>query len=92
MENQRLIAEFNKNSLEKVRIVLTEFKGKKLLDIRVYYDASENEEPDWRPTKKGISISLDLIDELLKGLEKAKKMLEKGQDEAEGRDEVENDR
>ena len=92
METQRLIAEFNKNSLEKVRIVLTEFKGKKLLDIRAYYDASENEEPDWRPTKKGISISLDLIDELLKGLEKAKKMLEKGQDEAEGRDEVENDR
>ena len=85
-----MIAEFNKNSLEKVRIVLTEFKGKKLLDIRVYYDASENEGPDWRPTKKGISISLDLIDELLKGLEKAKKMLEKGQDEVEGRDEVEN--
>ena len=36
------IYEFKKNALETVIIQFTEFKGKKLLDLRIYYDAGKN--------------------------------------------------
>ena len=65
------IYEIKKNSMEKIRIALTEFKGHKLLDIRVYYDASETRDPDFKPTKKGISIPIDLVREVKEGIDKA---------------------
>jgi hypothetical protein len=61
-----LVFRFEKNSFEEVRISLTEFKGKELIDIRVYYQP-EGEE-DMRPTKKGITISPEKFPELQKGL------------------------
>jgi len=70
------IYEFQKNALETVIIQFTEFKGKKLIDMRVFYNAGVAQE-DWRPSKKGISMSVDLIPELTKGLEKAKKAWQK---------------
>ena len=60
------IYRFEKNSFEEVRISLTEFKGKELIDIRVYFKPDGEEE--MKPTKKGITISLDKFPELKKGL------------------------
>ncbi len=72
-----VIASFEKNSFEEVRISLTEFKGKKLIDIRVYYQPEGEEE--MRPTKKGITISPEKFPELQKGLATLEKALkEKG--------------
>jgi len=68
-----VIARFEKNSFEEVRISLTEFKGKELIDIRVYYQPEGEEE--MRPTKKGITISLDKFPELQKGLAALEKTL-----------------
>ncbi|HDZ25694.1 hypothetical protein LCGC14_1142890 [marine sediment metagenome] len=65
------IYEIDKNSMEKIRIALTEFKGHRLLDIRVYYDASETRTPDFKPTKKGITIPIDLVREVKEGIDKA---------------------
>lgn len=59
--------EFKKNALEAIVIQFTEFKGKELLDLRIYYDLG-NDKKDWRPTPKGISISRELISELKKGV------------------------
>ena len=68
-----LIHEFNKNSVEKVRVSLAEYRGHKLVDIRVYYKNDDNE---FLHSRKGISLSLDLFPELWKGLEKARKRIE----------------
>ena len=65
------IYEIKKNTMEKIRIALIEFKGHKLLDIRVYYDASETRDADFKPTKKGISIPIDLVREVKEGIDKA---------------------
>ena len=65
------VFEFEKNSAERVKIVLEEFGKRRFADIRVYYDASENAVPDWQPTKKGICIAVDLLDQLHEGIEKA---------------------
>ena len=51
-----LIAQFEKNATEVVRVSLREFRGRKLVDVRVYYTDDEGE---YRPTRKGISLSVD---------------------------------
>jgi len=65
------IYEFEKNSAEKVKIILEEFNKKQYVDVRVYYDASDTAVPDWKPTKKGICFSLELLEPLHEGIEKA---------------------
>jgi len=62
-----IIHEFKRNVGEKVVIQFSEFKGKELIDLRVFYNAGESKD-DWRPTPKGISISRELISELKKGV------------------------
>lgn len=64
------IYEFRKNVGEKLLIQFTEFRGKELNDLRVFYNAGEKEE-DWELTPKGIFISRRLIPELKKGVDRA---------------------
>jgi len=66
-----LIHRFIKNALEEVRIETTEYQGKKYLSIRVWFDASKGLNDDWRPSQKGITISIDLLEELKQGIDKA---------------------
>lgn len=70
-----VIASFEKNSLEEVRVSLTEFKGKQLIDLRVYYQPEDGEEK--RPTKKGITISPEKFPELKKAILALEKVLQK---------------
>ena len=58
----QLVTKFGKNSTEEVQVQITEFKGHKLIDIRVFYYPEGEEEA--KPTKKGISISTDLFPKL----------------------------
>ncbi|MEE8461291.1 MAG: transcriptional coactivator p15/PC4 family protein [Acidobacteriota bacterium] len=50
------IAEMEKGPTEKIFFNLSEYKGKKYADIRIYY---EDDEGEWKPTKKGITLTLD---------------------------------
>ncbi|MBW1679676.1 MAG: transcriptional coactivator p15/PC4 family protein [Deltaproteobacteria bacterium] len=70
-----LISSFEKNSFEEVRVSLTEFKGKELIDLRIYYQPEDIEE--MRPTKKGITISTEKFPELKKAILALEKTLEK---------------
>jgi len=70
MLENKLIHEFRKNPLEKVIVELTNYRGTDFVNIWVYYNASEDGE-DWRPSRKGISLSIEHIDELKKGIVKA---------------------
>ncbi|AEX86495.1 Transcriptional Coactivator p15 (PC4) (plasmid) [Marinitoga piezophila KA3] len=56
--------EFDKNTREKVRIFIEEYAGKQLLHIRVFYQDLDGE---WKPTKKGISLRLELAEKVLRG-------------------------
>jgi len=51
-----VIAQFEKNATEVIRFSLTEYRGRKLVDVRVYYSDDEGQ---YRPTKKGVSLSVD---------------------------------
>jgi hypothetical protein len=66
------IAQFEKNATEVVRVSLTEFRGHKLIDLRVYYSDDEGQ---FKPTKKGVSLSVSLYTELKKSIHSLEKTL-----------------
>ena len=49
--------EIRKNKSEVIRIQLKEYKEHKLIDLRVWY---EDENGEYKPTKKGISFNRNL--------------------------------
>ncbi len=67
------IAEVQKNAKERIRISLTEYHGHQFIDCRVYYEDGEGK---WRPTKKGIALNEDTIDEVIEALQKGSAALE----------------
>lgn len=60
--------DIRKNSVEVVRVQNTNFKGFDLVDIRIFYQDGES----LKPTKKGITIKRELIDDLIQALQKLK--------------------
>jgi len=53
-----IISQLTKNAREVVFLSLSEFKGHRLIDIRVHVPGDE--EGDWVPTRKGVSLSVGL--------------------------------
>ena len=72
MANHGLIEEVEKNANEVIRIALTEYRGHELLDVRVYY---RDDEGDYKPCRKGVSLRVDMIDDLHAAIEKAAEMV-----------------
>jgi len=60
-----VIAQFEKNATEVIRMSLTEYRGHKLVDIRVYYSDDEGQ---YRPTKKGVSLGVGLYTDFKRAL------------------------
>ena len=58
-----------KNKNEEIHISLDEFNGHNLASIRIYYYAKGSE---WHPTKKGLSVNVDKLDDEILGLQNAK--------------------
>ena len=48
------IATIPKNASERIQVDFTEFKGRDLLDVRVYYTDVAGDE--WKPTRKGLTV------------------------------------
>lgn len=63
------ITTIRKNNFEEVRVALSKFKDHQLLDLRVYTD--KQGETEKVPTKKGISVNVTMIPDLLKALTEA---------------------
>jgi len=71
---QEIVKVIPKNSLEEVRIELTDYKGHDLVGIRVYSDFTNSRE--MLPTRKGVTVQVGMINELIKGLQEAKRKAE----------------
>jgi len=68
----QIVHAFPKNPLEEVRSSITFFKGKQYVDIRIYYKGDDGE---FHPSKKGVTISVDLFPDLETGIQKLKEVL-----------------
>ena len=54
--SDEVIAKFEKNSREEVRLNVEEYKGRKIINIRVYYRSPTGE---WLHGKQGLALSVD---------------------------------
>lgn len=68
-----LLCDIEKNMKERIRVSIEEYRGSTFVDLRVYW---EDEQGEWRPSKKGIALNGDCIDQVIEALQKASKELE----------------
>lgn len=73
--NEIVIDEFEKNSREKIMILIKKYRNNFYLDLRVYFKSNDEE---YKPSKKGIMISLELLDDLKEAFSKVEKELDEG--------------
>ena len=66
-----VIYEFKKNALEIIRIEITEYNSERYLNARIWFDAGKGSALEYKPSHKGLTIKLDLITELKKGIDAA---------------------
>ncbi len=72
-----IIDRFQKNALEEIRASLTEFNNYRLVDLRIW---TENKAGDPVPTKKGISVRVDLFPALRRAVERlSEALIERGE-------------
>lgn len=74
MAEQKLIATIPRTATEEIQIQLSEFKGKKFLDLRIFYTTDGG--ATWLPTKKGVAVYPENIEALQSAIELAKKEFE----------------
>lgn len=68
MGPDRVVARIQKNRQQQVWVAATEFKGHRLIDIRTY--ASFGGRAELVPLQKGVSMNVELIQQLLEAIEK----------------------
>jgi len=69
-----LVKVIDKGLGSRVHIRVSKFRDRDYLDIRNFYETDDGE---WKPTRKGIAIPVDLYDELIEALTEAKGEIEK---------------
>lgn len=69
------IGKVRKNCREVIKVIETEFKGHRFIDLRSYYE--EDGTGELKPTKKGICLGLDTLPAVIKFLQQGIKLLEK---------------
>jgi hypothetical protein len=68
MDKQEHIISFAKNSIEEVRVSISEYKGRRYLSLWVWF---KDDDDNWQPSKKGLVLSLDLLSDLKKAVDTA---------------------
>jgi len=66
-----VIKDIERNNNEIIRIEISEFKGKELINLRIWYSSiDDNGNMVYKPTQKGVAINISKYDELKEGIEK----------------------
>lgn len=66
---RQVICDIQKSETEIVRVSTGEYKGTTYVDLRLFFRGRDNGE--YRPTKKGLTLTSELFTELVKGLKRA---------------------
>lgn len=67
-----IIKDIKKNSNEIIRIEVSEFKGRELINIRIWYQSMDSDQGEmvYKPTPKGVILNVSEFEELRDGVEK----------------------
>ena len=68
-----VISKVTKNAREVLFLSLSEFKGHRLIDLRVHVPGDQ--EGDWVPTRKGVSLAVGLYPEFKQALSQLEEAL-----------------
>lgn len=78
MSIEQVYGTINRNSTEIIKIALSEFEKNRYLDLRIWYSPSDGKEKDdHRPTRKGLTIKLEQLEDFKKAVDKAYEELAK---------------
>ncbi len=72
--DEMLVRSIDKGMGSRIHVRLSKFRDRDYLDIRNFYEADDGE---WKPTRKGIAVPVDLYDALMEALTEAKAAIEK---------------
>ena len=61
-QDEELVTVIDKGPAGRIHVRLSRFRDRDYLDIRNFYEADDGE---WKPTRKGIAIPVELYDELV---------------------------
>jgi hypothetical protein len=56
-----VVAQFEKNKKEEVRISVGTFHGRRIINLRVYY---KDDDGTWKPGKQGLALSVERYKDL----------------------------
>ena len=67
-----LIKDIQRNNNEIIRIEVSEFKGKELINLRIWYVADRDSKGNdiYKPTQKGIALNISEFSELKDGIDR----------------------
>ncbi|OGI01009.1 MAG: hypothetical protein A2Y25_07845 [Candidatus Melainabacteria bacterium GWF2_37_15] len=74
MAEKKLLATIPRTATEEIQVQINEYKGKKYLDLRIFYTTDGGN--TWNPTKKGVAIYPENLNALQEAIEQAQKELE----------------
>ncbi len=74
MSEKKLLATIPRTATEEIQVQLSEYKGKKFLDLRIFYTTDGGN--SWNPTKKGVAVYPENLDQLKEAIEIAQRELE----------------
>jgi len=77
--DELLVKAIDKGLGNRIHIRISKFRDRDYLDIRNFY---EDDNGEWKPTRKGIAVPVDLYDDLMAALGEAKPEIEKRAAEA----------
>jgi hypothetical protein len=72
-EASQLVAQFEKNSKEEVRVSIDDFRGRKIINMRVYYRSDNGQ---WLPGRQGLALGVDRYRDLAEAMLKVGEALQ----------------
>ena len=74
MSENKVLATIPRSATEEIQVKVSEYKGKKYLDLRIFYTTDNG--ATWLPTKKGVAIYPENIELLKEAIDLAQKEFE----------------
>lgn len=66
-----IIKDIERNNKEIIRIEISQFKGRELINLRIWYQSfDDNGNLEYKPTQKGVAINISKYNDLKEGIEK----------------------
>ena len=71
-----IIKDIQRNNNEIIRIEVSEFKGNELINLRIWYQAvDENGAVVYKPTQKGVTLNINKYEELKEAVNKVEEYI-----------------